>query len=241
MADKANTFWRRMDWRLWSHAYMAETPETERIAWVRPCGPVRKADAPEPPADDPRAVAQVRDISLGGLVLVVNQRFDSGALLKIEVPSPATGASVTLLARVIQVLNQSPRTFVLSCCFAKELDEDDLRVFGAECIRPQEDDGRAWVRFSCDAEVEFHAVLGSEQAKSKAKVVNISAGGFAMQTSQKFEGGTLISVGLTGADGNDARPTLARVVHVATRPEGGWVLGCTFVTELSDNDLQALM
>src|SRR5438045_4617602 len=86
MADKAVTFWRRMDWRVWSHSYISQTPEMERIAFVRPCSPAQKSEQPESAADDQRNPAQIRDISLGGIVLVAGQRFDSGTLLKIEVP-----------------------------------------------------------------------------------------------------------------------------------------------------------
>jgi hypothetical protein len=116
----------------------------ERIAFVKPCH-LQKPDQPEPAAEEQRIPAQIRDISLGGMVLVAGQRFESGTLLKIEVPGPNGQPSLNLLARVIQVTVQSQRAFVLSCCFAKELNEEDLRVFGAECVRAKEDDGRTWM------------------------------------------------------------------------------------------------
>src|SRR5262249_37659808 len=144
-------------------------------------------------------------------------------------------ASLSLLARVIQVTPQSQRSFILSCCFAKELNEDDLRVFGAECVRSKDDDGRDWIRFACDSETTFHSVVDAEQRKIKGKIVNISAGGFAMQAEQRFDSGTLLSIELTDTEERANRPTMARVIHVSERPEGGWILGCTFVTELSDN------
>src|SRR5438132_5123189 len=235
MADKAVTFWRRMDWRVWSHSYIAQTPEMERIAFVKPCH-LQKPDQPEPAAEEQRIPSQIRDISLGGMVLVAGQRFESGTLLKIEVPGPNGQPSLNLLARVIQVTVQSQRAFVLSCCFAKELNEEDLRVFGAECVRAKEDDGRTWIRFACDAETTFHSVVDAEQQRIKGKIVNISAGGFAMQAERRFEFGKLLSIELAEAEDQQARPIMARVIHVSERPEGGWVLGCTFVSELSDND-----
>jgi hypothetical protein len=62
-----------------------------------------------------------------------------------------------------------------------------------------------------------------------------------MQAERRFESGTLLSIELAEAEEQSARPIMARVIHLSERPEGGWILGCTFVSELSDNDLQALM
>lgn len=241
MADYAVSFWRQMDWRLWSHAYINETPETERIAWVRRRGHIAKSGQAVNSVEHDRFPAQVRDISLGGLVLVVNERFESGTLLRVEVNGPEGNAPVALLARVIHLAAQSQRTFVLSCCYAKELSDEDLRVFGAGCVRPERDDGRAWQRFACDTDTEFHCVVAAEHEKLRAKIRNISAGGFAMLVNHQFEPNTLIQLQMFDAGGQPAQTIMARVVHAGAQPDGAWLLGCTFVTELSDSELEVLM
>ena len=38
MADRAISYWRSLDWRIWRHSYIAETPEAERVAWISPVG-----------------------------------------------------------------------------------------------------------------------------------------------------------------------------------------------------------
>lgn len=235
MAEKAVSFWRRLDWRLWSRSYLEETPETERVAWVRPYG-----KGPGTPAEDERHPAQVRDISLGGIVIVVNRRFESGTLLRVEVPAVGDAPATAVLARVIQVTALSQRAFSLNCCYAKELNDDDLRAFGAERARPQGKDGREWVRYDCETDTWFICVLAAEHVQEPTKIRNISAGGFAIQTKRPLDVSTLLSVALPDPNG-PPRPTLSRVIHVAAQGDGTWLLGCTFVTELSDADLEALM
>lgn len=246
MAEKpgSGTFWRRLDWRVWRHSYISRTPEAERLAWL---SLAKKPDsAPDVTPDVPRAggercLAQVRDISLGGIILAVNRKFDSGTLLRIEVQNSLGKVPLTLLARVIQVTTRSEGYWIVSCCFAKELSADELRAFGAERVRPTADnDIRAWVRFPCEIETTFHSVVAAQREVWQAKVLNISAGGVALLVQRKFETGALLSLALTDPDSKQVRKLKVRVVHVLDKKDGSWVLGCTFVKELSDDELVLL-
>ena len=59
---------------------------------------------------------EVRDISTGGLCLVLGRRFEPGAGLAIEVPD-AEGGSSTLLAKVVHVRTDGAGSWALGCAW----------------------------------------------------------------------------------------------------------------------------
>jgi hypothetical protein len=87
----------------------------------------------------------------------------------------------------------------------------------------------------------FHSVVSEEQEKCRAKILNISAGGVALLSPRKLEAGTLLHLDLVTNPGQPPRTLKARVVHQAERADHQWVLGCTFVADLSDDDVMALL
>jgi hypothetical protein len=235
MTEPAGTFWRRLDWRLWRQSYIQRTPPAERLAWV-----FQHGAAPEP-GEQQRTLAQVIDISLGGIVLAVSKRFESGILLRVEIQGGGGDRPVCLFARVIQETNRSGGSYVLSCCFSRELSDDELRPFGAERMRPNDSDVRAWVRYPCEGDTMVQAMLSQDQERCRSKVLNISAGGVALLSPRPLEIGSLLNLDLNSADGQPLRSVKARVVHLTPRGENQWLLGCTFVAELSDEDVMALL
>lgn len=235
MPEQGGTFWRRLDWRLWRQAYMTRTPEAERLAWILPIG---KLDGSPAPAAE-RALAHVRDISLGGLILLLSRPLESGALLRVEIQSAARKTPHSLLTRVIHVEQRQGGLWTVSCCFVKELSDEELRLFGAERVRPTGSDVRAWVRYPCDVELVFYSVVAAAREKCPARIVNISAGGIALCVHRQFESGTLLRLELS-ADVQSLRKLTARVVHLADKKDGTYVLGCTFATELTGDDLPLL-
>src|SRR5438105_10792782 len=70
--------------------------------------------------------ARVRDISSGGVGLVVSRRFEPGAGLAIEVPGTASSPSLTLLARVVRATAVSGDQWVLGCSFPSPLSDEEL-------------------------------------------------------------------------------------------------------------------
>lgn len=226
---------RRMEWRMWRHSYINQIPEAERLAWIRP------TSAPAGSNDSQLAPALVQDISLGGINLNVSRKIESGAVLKVELPSFHT-ASVELLARVLHVKPLPNGTnYLLVCCFARELSDDDLQQFGARRERPETDDGRAWVRFPCSAETSIHQVLGARQEQWQASIVNISAGGVGLIVQGEIDLGTLLSVELKTPHSDKPRHVMVRIVHCEPLDDGTCRLGCTFVDELKDEDLRSLV
>ena len=69
-----------------------------------------------------------------------------------------------------------------------------------------------------------------------ARITDISTTGIALvlqQLRQKFPAGTLLTVELQNWAGDVSRTLQTRVVHMTPHPEGGWIMGCAFVTPLT--------
>ena len=71
-------------------------------------------------------------------------------------------------------------------------------------------------------------------------MLNISAGGVALVVDYDIRAGALLSVELFAPDGRAVVTILACVVHVVVEPNRERVLGCNFIQELSEADLQSL-
>ena len=65
--------------------------------------------------------------------------------------------------------------------------------------------------------------------------------GVGLLVEQRIEVGSLLNVKMPGPKGRPAYKMLACVVHVANLAEGEWLAGCTFIRELSADELQPLL
>ncbi len=70
---------------------------------------------------------------------------------------------------------------------------------------------------------------------------DVSAGGFQLLLSRRFEPGTLLVVDVHDGQGQATRMLLARVVRVTSLAKGRWILGCTFTVPLTPEDLDSLL
>jgi hypothetical protein len=68
----------------------------------------------------------------------------------------------------------------------------------------------------------------------------VSAGGLCLVLNRRFERGAGLAIELPGTDPESPSTLLARVMNVRADGPGAWVLGCAFVSPLSDEELQAL-
>jgi hypothetical protein len=68
----------------------------------------------------------------------------------------------------------------------------------------------------------------------------VSAGGIRLVLRRRFEPGATLAIELPGPDPDQPSAVLARVVRVQPGPAGSWLLGCAFLSELSDEEVQAL-
>lgn len=73
--------------------------------------------------------AKVLDISCGGTALTVTRRFESGAILNLELCDRAGQVTRTVLARVAHVTALPNGDWVLGCRFAKPLSQEDINTF----------------------------------------------------------------------------------------------------------------
>lgn len=100
----------------------------ERRAWVRfPCG-METSCQPLASAVGQQWSGHVRDLSAGGVGVVLNRRFELGTLLTIEVLSNSDKPSRTFLGRVIHVHSQPDGSWHMGCRLANSLSEDDVQA-----------------------------------------------------------------------------------------------------------------
>lgn len=102
-------------------------------------------------------------------------------------------------------------------------------------------DRRARVRYSSALETYCQPGTGSlETFWWLAKVRDVSRTGIGLVVPHRFDAGTLLTVEVQDPAEDYARTLHVHVVHAAALPEGGWLLGCTLQTELSDDEIQRL-
>jgi hypothetical protein len=75
----------------------------------------------------------------------------------------------------------------------------------------------------------------------KAKIRNISTRGLGLVLGRRFEPGAGLAIEIPETDTRPADTLLAKVVRVNPQPDGSWLLGCAFVSELGDDELEALL
>jgi hypothetical protein len=223
----------------------AELPEeqlvTERRRAPRFPSDLQTSCRPLTTRDGTSWPARVRDISRGGVALILRRRFEPGAVLTMELEDPAGAVSRSVFARVIHVRPDEAGTWMLGCAFTGELSDDELRAFRAERSRPEADDGRAWVRFDCDVATTCRDAADRRARPVAVRIVNIAPGGIGLLTATPYEKGTLLSLQLPAAPGSDARTALVRVAQPARPVDGQWLLGCEFADRLGDDDLRGLL
>jgi hypothetical protein len=100
-----------------------------------------------------------------------------------------------------------------------------------------EEDRRLWGRLPCDVKTTCQLASDHTSERLDASVRNVSCGGIHLELARSFEPGSLLSVSLP-ACGVDAE-VLACVVRCMAGETGSWELGCTFASQLSDEDLQS--
>lgn len=235
------TFWR---WLTGQETVPASVPAAtsaaeERRVWLRhaACLSVRCGEAGGNEGSGVSAV--VCDISRGGIQIIAPQRFEPGTLLSVELLSVNGVDGMAVLACVVRSYPHGDSEWKMGCRFANELDEQQLNAFGAARTRPSEPDPRGWERFPCDAKTLYQRINAPEEPHHSARVLNIAVGGMALLVQEPSAVGDLLSAELHDAKGQLIVTMLACVVHTQTAPEGQ-ILGCSFLRELSETDMEAL-
>src|SRR5262245_22796659 len=239
MFERTFSFWRRLVGRPTKPEDSPQGLGDERRVWVR--YPTHLETTYQPPgSESSRLSARVRDVSRGGINLVVNREFQSGDLLSIELPRANDGMH-TALACIVRVDRLKGDDWALGCVYSRELGDQELQGFGARRERHAAADQRVWMRFPCNVRATYQQVSTFGAPTTEARVFNISATGVGLLVDEPVEAGTLLSVDLKPDGAAAPRTMLACVVQVNTQADGQYAIGCNFIRELSEGDLQVLV
>jgi hypothetical protein len=96
------------------------------------------------------------------------------------------------------------------------------------------DNRRVWTRFACAAQAAVTRPGNGEHLEGE--IQNVSRGGANLLSDRAVMPGELLSVHLPGAEGGSST-VLACVLRCEPAGEGCWSLGCSFSSELSEDDL----
>jgi hypothetical protein len=184
--------------------------------------------------------ARVLDVSHAGAALVVPEMLEPGEVLGIEVPDSKGAVSSVVLASVAHVRPHGDGEWVLGCCFSEELSDADLDALGGRRGQTPTPDLRASERMPCNVRASFELLGDESSGRHAARVLDLSLGGIALAADRPIPAGALLNLEMHGADAAAGRTLLACVVHVRSRADKEWVLGCSFIRELSEADLAAL-
>jgi c-di-GMP-binding flagellar brake protein YcgR len=239
MLAQTFSFWRRVVGKPAAEA--SGTGKEDRRLWVRYPADLKTRVQTADQAGAPPVPARVRDISRGGVNLLLDRSYRVGQMLSLEMPCPEEpGRDLYLLACVVHLAVEPSGLYSVGCVFSRELSEEDLYQFGARRVRHAPEDQRTWVRFACQQQVSYHKIGELEPRTHEAQLMNISASGVGLEVPEDVEIGALLNLHIVGKQGQK-RTLLACVVHATRRDEGGWNLGCNFIRELSESDFQDLL
>ncbi len=104
-------------------------------------------------------------------------------------------------------------------------------------------DCRVWVRHECDLPTSCQPVAarGPDEPQWQGRIRDISAGGVGIIVVRRFERGTGLAIELPAVGDYPGDTLLARVVHVRQLLAGGWLLGCSFVSPLSESTVDRVI
>lgn len=100
---------------------------------------------------------------------------------------------------------------------------------------------RASVRFQSNAKGSCQTLSVQRETAWEATVRDISGQGVGLLLNRRFETGVLLAVELTEPVEGRQRLLLARVVRAVPQPEGNWLIGCTLITPLGEDEVRALL
>ncbi|MBY0524002.1 MAG: PilZ domain-containing protein [Gemmataceae bacterium] len=105
----------------------APTAGIDRRAAVRHLPQSEKTSNVDVPRRGRPWKAMIRDLSTTGIGLVLNQTFDAGAQLAVELQIPDGLLIYTMLTRVAHSTRQPNGAYLVGCSFVRELSEEELQ------------------------------------------------------------------------------------------------------------------
>jgi hypothetical protein len=101
------------------------------------------------------------------------------------------------------------------------------------------EDRRSAPRFPVLSTAIIELASGTAQ-RLTAQIVDVSARGMQLKVKQRFERGNMLRIDLPCKELGPVTTVLACVMRADADAEGFWRIGCTFCSELDDDDLQAM-
>jgi hypothetical protein len=103
----------------------------------------------------------------------------------------------------------------------------------------EKQDRRSAPRFPVLSTAIIELASGTAQ-RLTAQIVDASIRGMQLKVKQRFERGNMLRIDLPCQELGPVTTVLACVMRADADDEGFWRIGCTFCTELDDDDLQAM-
>jgi hypothetical protein len=105
----------------------------------------------------------------------------------------------------------------------------------------KEEERRTAPRYDCSHDV-FYQIMSrqTDDLWWKAKIRDVSAGGFALEIHASIPNGTHLTVDLSEAHSGLERKRVAKVVHCRQTSTGGWLVGCAWSGDLDQDELRLL-
>jgi hypothetical protein len=102
---------------------------------------------------------------------------------------------------------------------------------------------RVYERLACEIPTVCQpaSVQEMKEARWQGTISDISQGGVRLKLKRRFEAGAGLAVELPGDGVHESSIVFAKVVHLRRHDDGDWLLGCKFLSELSEDQLQRLI
>lgn len=130
------------------------------------------------------------------------------------------------------------RKLEVTCKTADSLTEHDSNMANAQT--PQ--DRRVWVRYPGTPETPTYAVSQQDDIIIwKARIRDLSVGGVCLLLNGSFPVGSIVDIEFRNATTKETRTLSAKVVRVTCKDDINWELGCAFVRELNEEEVNTLL
>jgi hypothetical protein len=229
MFGKAHSWWRRFTGREISSG-------EDRRVWVRFPEVGSTVLHSARPGDAGPIQAEVRDLSRGGIGLVVDRKFDVGNLLLVDLPPWADRPGATVLAFVMRAEPLTVGQWQLGCTFAEEPRHGELAALTGRA--PDNADRRAWARFPTRGSCRYYPV-GGYALTCRADIVNVSPAGVGLVAGERIEPSVVLALEIP-CRGEGALSALASVVSASPLDDGRRLMGCAFDREMDEDEIRAL-
>ncbi len=107
-------------------------------------------------------------------------------------------------------------------------------------VPPPRSECRVYERYACSVPTSCKPAAANEM-KWEATIRNISRAGLSLCLPRRFERGAGLAIELPEKDGSEWYVVFVKVIHTRSMGDGSWALGCKFISELSEEELERLL